>query len=173
MLALAMRYWAGCNKIPSEPAAPETFLTMTSSQARAVIEVQERYTDNLMAHPEVVGTAIGLTEDGKPAVVVLTKTEITPRANVKMESLKKGVAPAGIPATLEDKPVIVMVTGEIKALKGGGGSFNPTLRRRPAPNGVSIGHYAITAGTLGCLVTNGSTTFILSNNHVLADENLG
>jgi hypothetical protein len=72
---------------------------------------------------------------------------------------------------LEDKPVIVMVTGEIKALKGGGSSFNPTVRHRPAPNGVSIGHPDITAGTLGCLVTKGSTIFILSNNHVMADEN--
>src|SRR5262245_5800046 len=108
MLALCMPYWAGCNKIQSEPTATETFLSMTSSQARAVMAVQERYTDNLLAHPEVVGTAVGLTEDGKPAVVVLTKSEMTPRADVKMESLRKGVAPAAIPATLEDMPVIVM-----------------------------------------------------------------
>jgi hypothetical protein len=144
---------------------------MTSSQAREVMEVQERYTDNLLAHPEVVGTAIGLTEDGKPAVVVLTKSELTTKAEVKIESLKKGVAPVAIPASIEDKPVIVMVTGEIKALKGGGSSFDPTARHRPAPNGVSLGHPNITAGTLGCLVTNGNTIFILSNNHVMADEN--
>jgi hypothetical protein len=47
-----------------------------------------------------------------------------------------------------------------------------TARERPAPSGISIGHPAITAGTLGCLVTDGlSNTFILSCNHVLANEN--
>jgi hypothetical protein len=48
-----------------------------------------------------------------------------------------------------------------------------TSRNRPAPGGVSIGHYAITAGTLGCLVRhpNSLELFILSNNHVLANSN--
>ena len=56
------------------------------------------------------------------------------------------------------------------------GPFNPlafTAKERPAPSGISIGHPKITAGTLGCLVkdlTDGSTC-ILSNNHVLADQN--
>jgi hypothetical protein len=40
--------------------------------------------------------------------------------------------------------------------------------------GCSIGHFRITAGTLGCFVTTKSgERRILSNNHVLADENLG
>lgn len=44
-----------------------------------------------------------------------------------------------------------------------------TERVRPVPYGVSIGHYDITAGTFGCLVTSlpDNTTQILSNNHVL------
>jgi hypothetical protein len=46
-------------------------------------------------------------------------------------------------------------------------------RRRPLVIGCSIGHFAITAGTLGCFVTDRKTkvTLILSNNHVLANEN--
>ncbi len=132
--------------------------------------VQDRYTDNLLAHHEVVGTATGLTEDGKPAIVVMTKSDMTPKADVRIEFLRKGVAPVAIPATIENLPVVVMVTGEIKALKGGGG-FNPTLKYRPAPNGVSLGHPAITAGTLGCLVNKNGTTYILSNNHVMANQN--
>ncbi len=46
-------------------------------------------------------------------------------------------------------------------------------RRRPLVIGCSIGHFKITAGTLGCFVksrTKGET-LILSNNHVLANEN--
>jgi hypothetical protein len=168
MLALSVTYWAGCSKSPSEPTAQETVLSPTSSQALAAMAVQDRYTDNMLAHPEVVGTATGLTEDGKPAIVVLTKSDISTKADVKIESLKKGVAPVGIPAAIENLPVVVIVTGEIKALQGG---FDPTDRHRPAPNGVSIGHPAITAGTLGCLVRRGSTIYILSNNHVMANSN--
>ena len=48
-----------------------------------------------------------------------------------------------------------------------------TAEERPAPSGISIGHPDITAGTLGCLVTDltDGSTCILSNNHVLANEN--
>src|SRR5262249_2694789 len=44
---------------------------------------------------------------------------------------------------------------------------------RPLMIGSSIGHFAITAGTLGCFVTRPKTKAIgvLSNNHVLANEN--
>ncbi len=50
------------------------------------------------------------------------------------------------------------------------------LRVRPLKIGVSIGHYSITAGTLGCFVrpadvTGSGDAMVLSNNHVLADEN--
>jgi hypothetical protein len=52
-----------------------------------------------------------------------------------------------------------------------------TARERPAPSGISIGPpqigTTIAAGTLGCLVTDLSdkSLCILSNNHVLANEN--
>lgn len=54
-----------------------------------------------------------------------------------------------------------------------------TARERPAPSGISIGPpiigTTISAGTLGCLVTDLSdgSLCILSCNHVLANENLG
>jgi hypothetical protein len=47
-------------------------------------------------------------------------------------------------------------------------------RHRPLIVGSSIGHFEITAGTLGCFVkTPGGAVRILSNNHVLANENRG
>lgn len=48
-------------------------------------------------------------------------------------------------------------------------------RQRPLLIGVSIGHFRITAGTLGCFVKTrkDGAVRILSNNHVLADENKG
>ena len=49
------------------------------------------------------------------------------------------------------------------------------IPQRPLLMGISIGHYRITAGTLGCFVKTrkGDQVRILSNNHVLADENAG
>jgi len=52
-----------------------------------------------------------------------------------------------------------------------------TIRRRPSPCGQSIGHPDITAGTLGLLVKytegpNEGKAYILSNNHVIASNNL-
>lgn len=41
---------------------------------------------------------------------------------------------------------------------------------RPLLVGASVGHVAITAGTLGAFVTRGKATYLLSNNHVLANE---
>lgn len=45
-------------------------------------------------------------------------------------------------------------------------------RQRPLRIGNSVGHHEVTAGTLGCFVeTSDGAPAILSNNHVLADEN--
>jgi hypothetical protein len=48
-------------------------------------------------------------------------------------------------------------------------------RQRPLLIGCSVGHFRITAGTLGCFVhrRGDETPLILSNNHVLANENQG
>ena len=72
-----------------------------------------------------------------------------------------------IPETIQNIPTDVYPTGVIYAQQ------SRTERHRPAPGGVSIGHYLITAGTLGCLVKKNNTVFILSNNHVLANSNDG
>ena len=70
-----------------------------------------------------------------------------------------------VPGTIRGVATDVVETGPIRALQP------PTGRFRPAPGGVSIGHRDITAGTLGCLVRKGGESFILSNNHVLANSN--
>jgi hypothetical protein len=47
----------------------------------------------------------------------------------------------------------------------------PTLRLRPALLGYSVGHPAITAGTIGARVIDANGLYVLSNNHVLANSN--
>ncbi len=113
-----------------------------------VKNVQEKHTDILMARPGVVGTAVGLNNDGEYAVLVLLEIP--------------GVA--GIPQDIEGAPVQVVVTGKILALTTG-------RYDRPVPIGVSTGHPDITAGTIGCRVTDGINVYALSNNHVYANSN--
>ncbi len=125
------------------------------------IEVQERHTERLMAIEGVAGTAVGLNPGGQAAVAVLLE--------------RPGVG--GIPQQLEGIPVHPVVTGEIYALQppeaSAGALAVPTARfPRPVPIGVSTGHPAITAGTIGCRVTDGTNVYALSNNHVYANENL-
>jgi len=74
---------------------------------------------------------------------------------------------ARVPTALGGVPTDVIETGIIHAFQ------DPKQKMRPARPGVSIGHYQITAGTLGCLVQRNGQVFILSNNHVLANSNKG
>jgi len=73
-----------------------------------------------------------------------------------------------IPAEIEGVPTDVVETGIFSI----GRKFPPIYQRRvrPAPAGVSIGHYQVSAGTFGALVREGGDVYILSNNHVLANE---
>ena len=130
--------------------------------------VQERHTDWLMAIDGVEGTAIGFNPNARLSVTVLLE--------------RPGVG--GIPQELEGVAVHPLVTGKIYALPKPPGTpgkppkepeepVDPTARfSRPVPIGVSTGHPDITAGTIGCRVTDGSFVYALSNNHVYANENL-
>lgn len=70
-----------------------------------------------------------------------------------------------IPPFIQDVPTDVNSTGILRSL------VDQTVRLRPALGGCSIGHYQVSAGTLGCLVKKGDVIYILSNNHVLANSN--
>ena len=131
-------------------------------------EARQRHTNELMAIDGVVGVALGLNRVGKGAVVVLTK-----EAGVK-----------GIPETLDEGvPVRVRVTGEIFALKHECGHKGPPCQDdnsdcvptgrcdRPVSIGISTGHPAITACTIGARLTDGSDVYALSNNHCYAASN--
>lgn len=94
-------------------------------------------------------------ETDEPAVVVYV---------AEKASMDKISSEALVPEMVGDVPTDVRAVGEIVALSYKG-------RYRPAPGGVSVGHYKITAGTLGCLVSRNRALYILSNNHVLANSN--
>ena len=115
----------------------------------------------LLKRANVVATGIGYKQTGDVKTdtlcIVCSVKEKVPASQLSGQDL--------VPAALDGTPTDVLQTGVIRALQA------PTDRFRPAPGGVSIGHVAITAGTLGCWVTKNGQKVILSNNHVLANSN--
>ncbi|MGI9556543.1 MAG: hypothetical protein ACR2N5_01235 [Solirubrobacterales bacterium] len=117
--------------------------------------------EDLLHRPQVVATGVGLRRGadgsgGTPCIVCSVAEKLAPAALSVRER---------VPPQLDGIPTQVIETGRlhVHAMR--------TDRHRPAPGGVSIGHQAITAGTLGCLVRRDGEVLILSNNHVLANSN--
>ena len=116
----------------------------------------------LLSRANVVGVGIGeKIKDGMPQGRLCVKVYVEKKI-AKAQLPKKDL----IPRELSPVETDVEEVGKIVAQGNSG-------RYRPAPGGVSLGHYRITAGTLGCLVKdkNSGKFFILSNNHVLANSN--
>ncbi len=144
--------WVACSEKQPNVTAPQQSTALISANFAKAAAVQERNTDRLMEFDGVEGIALGLTADDKPAIKVFTsKPTVT-----------------GLPKELDGLPVEVELTGKFFA-------FAAPLsgRYRPVPIGVSVASNSFcAAGTIGCIVGQGNKKYILSNNHVLARENL-
>jgi hypothetical protein len=123
-------------------------------------QAKHDYLPDLIQLQNVVGVGVGYkVSDGKQldtlSVVVMVKEKTSRIPSNQM-----------VPSSIGDVETDVVQVGEITA-------FGYTGRYRPAPGGVSIGHPAITAGTLGVVVRDRATgqRLILSNNHVMANSN--
>ncbi len=126
-----------------------------------LIDVQAESSDAQLGLENIVGVAIGEEEvggqpTGKPCVQVF----------VVEKGSQRGIsAEALVPPDVQGMGTDVIEVGLFEALRF-------TRRYRPARTGASVGHYRVTAGTLGALVVNRQNQlFILSNNHVLANSN--
>ncbi len=80
----------------------------------------------------------------------------------------------GIPTDIEESGVFRRF--QTAAARKAAGLPNPRTKMRPAHPGCSIGfqdpaNQFVMAGTFGAVVKDARGTYILSNNHVLADEN--
>ena len=128
---------------------------------RAVLEVKRLYEEQLMKLTNVVATGVGY----KIAGDTLTNEVSIVVSVIKKLPLAQLTESTTVPKTINGTKTDVIETGPIVAFQ------DPKQRMRPARPGCSIGHYQITAGTLGCLVKRGTQVYILSNNHVLANSN--
>ena len=125
--------------------------------------VPRTFETRIFRQRNVVGVGIAKkVVDGRqtkePCIVVFVERKL-PKSELERKDL--------IPIRIETMKTDVVETGRIVALQA------RTVRVRPAPGGVSIGHFRITAGTLGVVVPRSGVRVILSNNHVLANSNDG
>ncbi len=125
--------------------------------------VKAAHQQSLLAKSNVIGVGTGYKisngiNTGELCLVTLVRQKM-PVAGLDPKAL--------VPRQIDGVRTDVVEVGVVRAL------LARTDRWRPAPGGVSIGHYKITAGTFGAVVRDRNTgqRLILSNNHVLANSN--
>lgn len=163
-------FFQGCSELyESQVENPQNDLkglSVAMEKLQPVIKIQNRATEALFRNPEVVGTGTGIDQFGNPTIVVYTISKVEQSRDINLENVGTGERPTALPVSIDRVPVVQRVTGIFKAYA------DPTARfPRPVPIGVSTGHPDITAGTIGCRVTDGIDVFALSNNHVYANIN--
>lgn len=149
----------------------------TGEKAITVL-VDSKLPKDMLSSDELVPSKVGNTPTDVQEVGIIQAGQLTP-----------GVAsqPAGPYMTIGDVGTVVGQNGSAHAVRLDDrslaaleniGPFALTKRVRPAYGGVSVGHFQITAGTLGTCVYDASAFpgmpqryYILSNNHVLANSN--
>lgn len=159
-LAMTVVIW-GCSGDNNSPMSSNQSgngdLTVLNPQVMAVMAVQNRHTSQLMADPDVIGTATTVDDIGKPAVLMLVTTQ---------------KAFDAAPKALEGVPVKVILTDKIVAMRGGSGVSHTAKQTPPIQLGTSGGWSKDLAngyccgGTLGSLINVGGQLRILSNYHV-------
>jgi len=119
---------------------------------------------NLLQKKNVVAVGIGYKKKGgittDVPVIVCSVTNKVPVDKLH----KNDIVPVQINGVTTD----VQISGELSI------EFkNPKRKHRPIFGGISVGHYNVTAGTIGRIVENivDGRDYILSNNHVIANSN--
>jgi len=172
-LSLTAMLWA-CENDTSNVASPtpqsDVLAAISANQPEfdRAVKVHDRYIPEILATKDVAGTAVGADDQGKPVIVIYTKTQ---------------TAPGLLKRDYEGFRVVEQVTGAIKPYKGppgggggGGGSSGQAAQSAPVKMGTSGGwRYDLAngyccGGTLGSLVQKGGTKYIMSNYHVLYSD---
>lgn len=115
--------------------------------------------------PDTESMAFGVGSPGEPVLTLFTESPLP------SEVLMSQLAQIAGTSALSSMPLQQVPVGQVDA-------YSHRARHRPAPGGVSVGHVNVTAGTLGSRAIGLTTPWtnrhlILSNNHVLANSNLG
>lgn len=136
---------------------------------RAVAALQRELTADLMALPNVLGTAIGVSDNGEVSFVIY----------VEEGGQNTAALVNGIPPRLRGQAVTVQLTDRIRSFArpgggGGGSTVSHTAKQTGAIKlgtsggwGDDLANGYCCGGTLGSLIEAGGVQYILSNYHVL------
>jgi hypothetical protein len=160
-----------CDLLSLAPASAQSEFFDSVQNSREffspAMRVHRRHSRELLTDRNVVGTAVGVSTNGQPAIKVFTRSKST----------------TNVPFDVEGIPVEIEVTGEFRALPAAKtrSSFSPMRSlinpsdfvSRPVAIGVSTGNQNdCSAGTIGARVKDSQgNVYALSNNHVYALEN--
>lgn len=137
---------------------------MSTNLFRQLLEAQHLFQEDLLRRRGVVGVAVGYKNFKEESTDELAITILVEQKK-PVEAL---TADDIIPSELDGARTDVIEVGRLEAFATPRDRYRPTV-----PAGVSIGHYKVTAGTIGAMVFDRDTgePLILSNNHVLANSN--
>ncbi|MBI5475532.1 MAG: hypothetical protein HY964_02200 [Ignavibacteriales bacterium] len=169
IVALTILNISGCTDVQdingnttSTQVTSFTKLSIDDPAVQEVMAVQNKNTSDLMSDKNIIGTATGMTADGRLAILVYLKEGSTSPKGLRTLS--------SIPKELEGIPVVVEVTGEIKAMAV---LDHQVKQTPPIQLGTSGGwRYDLAngyccGGTLGSMIQKSGVQYVLSNYHVL------
>ena len=148
---------------------PEQALSHANPRVQEVMGAQEAATPDLMAMPDVLGTAVGQDDSGEVTILVY----------VNLEGKNPAASARNIPRSLRGESVTVEFTEPFRALGKPAPSTKVSHTAKQTPpiqlgtcggwrydlaNGYCCG------GTLGSLVQKDGTQYILSNYHVFESD---
>jgi len=158
-LAVGLGIW-GCGVDQSPVSSTDNIdhsSALLDASLKRAMAAQDRHTADLMADPEIIGTATTLDDNGQPAIMVLATSQRAFDAT---------------PTTIEGYAVQRVLTDKIVAMKSSGGTSHTAKQTAPIQLGTSGGWRSDLAngyccgGTLGSLIQVGGNQRILSNYHV-------
>jgi hypothetical protein len=144
------------------PAQLETLAAVAPSAPTRVNELR-----NVLDSENVVAVGISEKESDGEATGQLALTFYVEKKLPLSQLRADAAVPPTIPTALSGSQAIPTDVVPIGRLRP---EAAPLVGRKPVQPGFSIGHIAVTAGTLGALVSNKGKLLILSNCHVMADS---
>jgi hypothetical protein len=166
----------GASVFSNFAAASPDLLDGTHANVRAVIALQNKVTGDLMKVPAVLGTAVGVDENGAAALVIYVDKDDAKAAAVCPP------AAGGVPVKIELTEKF-RAFGKPTGKPGGGGGGTTTVpvshtpaQALPIQLGTSGGwrydaaNGYCCAGTLGSLIQVNGVQYIMSNYHVLESD---
>ncbi|MEW9673458.1 hypothetical protein [Ammoniphilus sp. 3BR4] len=140
---------------------------------KEAVRQKNKITNTLLKRRDVHAVGVGYADPLKPelgaAIYVYTDKNFP---TVRKQNIRSTVLKSGGTA-----PIRFIGSGKFYAegahplKKGGKITQTPINRWRPVPGGVSIGTLPPSTGTAGLIVVRNGQPFILSNNHVLINNN--